>query len=69
MSNVISLCDYRQKRLDEIAAHARAKRKFIDDFVKELEMTKEMSYNVTEGYDLDTTTFSLDLEFDDDEFR
>jgi hypothetical protein len=69
MSNVISLCDYRQKKLDELASYTRAKRRFIDEFVRDLEMTKEMSYNVTEGYDLDTTTFSLDLEFDDDEFR
>jgi len=72
MSNVISLCDYRQKKLDELASYTRAKRRFIDEFVRDLEMSKEMSYNVNDDwkwledeYSMDTITFSIDIDDDD----
>lgn len=71
MSNVISLCDYRQKKLDELASYTRAKRRFIDEFVRDLEMSKEMSYNMNDDwkwledeYSMDTITFSIDIDDD-----
>jgi hypothetical protein len=71
MSNVISLCDYRQKKLDELASYTRAKRRFIDEFVRDLEMSKEMSYNTNDDwkwledeYSMDTITFSIDIDDD-----
>jgi len=69
MNNVISLCDYRQKKLDELASYTRTKRSFIDKFVRDLEMSKEMSYNVNDDwewleneYSIDTITFSIDVD-------
>lgn len=71
MSNVISLCDYRQKKLDELASYTRAKKRFIDEFVRDLEMSKEMSYNTNDDwkwledeYSMDTITFSIDIDDD-----
>jgi len=69
MNNVISLCDYRQKKLDELASYTRTKRSFIDKFVRDLEMSKEMSYNVNDDWkwlenehSIDTITFSIDVD-------
>jgi len=66
MNNVISFCDYRQKKLDKIARDSKNRRRVIDYFLKDLDISKEYSYNVENDiYETDTINFTIDWDSDD----
>jgi hypothetical protein len=66
MNNVISFCDYRQKKLDKIALDSKNRRRVIDYFLKDLDINKEYSYNIENDiYETDTINFTIDWDSDD----
>jgi len=61
MDNVISFCDYRQKRIEE-----RAMDKLINDMTEQelLDLVEDLSYTrtVLDNYEMGSFTFTLEID-------